>query len=60
MGFGLNTDGAHGPEPRVLVRGNLEAQLTRPVYYELAQIALEEASDPPGLWSDGAFFAFPA
>jgi hypothetical protein len=56
----LFVDGAHGPEPRVLVRGDLEAQLARPVYYELAQLALDEAGDPPGLWSNGAFFAFPA
>jgi len=46
-----------GLSPRVLVRGGLEAELTRPVYYELAEIALAENNDPPGLWSDGAFFA---
>ena len=42
--------------PRVLVRHGLEAELTRPVYYELAEIALAEGSDPPGVWSDGCFF----
>ena len=46
-----------GPSPRVLVRGGLEAELARPVYYELAEIALAEGHDPPGLWSDGCFFA---
>jgi hypothetical protein len=46
-----------GPSPRVLVRHGLEAELSRPVYYELAQIALEEGGDPPGIWSDGCFFA---
>jgi hypothetical protein len=30
--------------------------LARPVYYELAAIALDEGTEPPGLWSDGVFF----
>jgi hypothetical protein len=46
----------HGPSPRLLVRHELEAELTRSVYYELAEIALEEGHDPPGVWSDGRFF----
>jgi hypothetical protein len=46
----------HGPSPRVAVRHGLEAELARPVYYELADIALAEDHDPPGVWSDGAFF----
>jgi hypothetical protein len=46
----------HGPSPRVLVRHGLEAELSRPVYYELAELALEEGNDPPGLWSSGCFF----
>lgn len=46
----------HGPSPRVLVRHGLEAELSRPVYYELAEIALAEGADPPGVWSDGCFF----
>ncbi len=48
--------GEHGPSPRVLVRHGLEAELARPVYYELAEIALAEGHQPPGVWSDGAFF----
>ena len=48
----------HGPSPRVLVRHGLEAELARPVYYELAELALAE--DPPGIWSDGAFFPLEA
>ena len=44
------------PTPRVLVRHGLEAELSRPIYYELADIALNEGNDPPGVWSDGAFF----
>jgi hypothetical protein len=46
-----------GPSPRVLVRHGLEAELVRPVYYELAELALSESDDPAGIWSDGAFFA---
>lgn len=46
-----------GPSPRVAVRYGLEAELARPLYYELAEIALAEAHDPPGVWSDGAFFS---
>ena len=45
-----------GPSPRVMVRHGLEAELTRPVYYELAELALAEGNEPPGIWSDGAFF----
>jgi hypothetical protein len=46
----------HGPSPRVLVRHGLEAELARPVYYELAELALAEGHEPPGIWSDGTFF----
>lgn len=45
-----------GPHPYLDVRGGLEARIARPVYYELAELALAEAADPLGLWSDGAFF----
>jgi hypothetical protein len=48
---------AAGPSPRVLVRHGLEAELVRPVYYELAEIALADGAEPPGVWSDGQFFA---
>lgn len=44
------------PRPYVHVRGGLEALVSRPVYYELVSLALGEAGDPPGLWSNGAFF----
>jgi hypothetical protein len=47
---------ADGPSPRVEVRHGLEAELSRGLYYELAEIALEEGNDPPGIWSGGAFF----
>ena len=45
-----------GPSPRLLVRHGLEAELTRPVYYELAEIALSEGNTP-GVWSEGSFFS---
>ena len=43
--------------PYVLVRGGIEARIARPVYYELAALALDEGGTPPGLWSGGMFFA---
>ena len=43
--------------PRILVRHGLEAELSRPVYYELAEIALAERNQPPGIWSNGQFFS---
>jgi len=45
-----------GGRPYLTVRAGLEAAVARPVYYELAEIAIEEGADPPGLWSDGCFF----
>jgi len=47
---------ANGPSPRLVVRHGLEAELTRPLYYELAEIALAEGNEPSGVWSGGAFF----
>lgn len=46
----------HGPSPRIFVRHGLEAELARPVYYELAELALAEGNEPAGVWSNGAFF----
>lgn len=46
-----------GPRPYLHVRGGLEALISRTVYYELAGIALANHSAPPGVWSEGAFFA---
>ncbi len=43
-----------GPRPYLHVRGGMEALVVRAIYYELAELAL--ANDPPGVWSDGAFF----
>jgi uncharacterized protein len=50
------TEQEDGPHPYVTVRGGLEARIARPVYYELAEIALAEGAEPPGVWSGGAFF----
>ena len=49
-----------GIHPYLVVRGGLEALVARPVFYELADWALAENGDPPGLWSDGAFFPLDA
>jgi hypothetical protein len=46
-----------GPRPYLHVRGGLEALVARPVYYELATMALAGDDLPPGVWSNGAFFA---
>ncbi|QHL90430.1 DUF1285 domain-containing protein [Sphingomonas changnyeongensis] len=55
---------ADGPHPYLAVRPGLDALVARPAYYELAGWAIDEAGneggDPPGLWSDGAFFPFAA
>ena len=69
LAFRLNTDhlviadadhplrvGTDRPQPYLQVRRGLEAVLARPVYYQLAELALEEGADPPGIWSGGTFF----
>jgi hypothetical protein len=49
-----------GPHPYLGVRQGLEALVARPVYYELAELALAEDAQPPGLWSGGTFFPMDA
>ena len=46
------------PCPYVLVRGGLEAKLTRPVFYELADMAeaYEGSAGQLGVWSQKQFF----
>jgi len=49
-----------GLKPYVLVRGRLEALLTRSLVYDLAALAVEEERDGrevSGVWSGGVFFA---
>jgi hypothetical protein len=50
-------EGAGGPRPYLHVRGGMEALVARPVYYELAELALSGDADPPGVWSRRTFFA---
>lgn len=48
-----------GLKPYVLVRGRLEALLTRALAFDLAALSVEERRDGrsrPGVWSGGAFF----
>jgi len=45
----------NGPHPYLHVRAGLEARIARPVYYELAELAIAEGNEPIGLWSGGAF-----
>jgi hypothetical protein len=48
---------ADAPRPYVLVRGGLEARLSRPVYYRLVDLAIEGPNiGSMGVWSGGAFF----
>ncbi|UVO52717.1 DUF1285 domain-containing protein [Sphingomonas sp. SUN039] len=49
-------DREDGPHPYLHVRGGLEALVARSVYYELAEMALDDGADPLGVWSGGAFF----
>ncbi|MDB5692032.1 MAG: hypothetical protein JWO81_1095, partial [Alphaproteobacteria bacterium] len=42
--------GADGPLPYLHVRAGLEGLVARAVYYELAEMALAEGAEPPGLW----------
>ena len=46
---------AEGTRPYLGVRGGMEALIARPVFYELAEIALADG-EPAGVWSDGVFF----
>ncbi|WP_295497289.1 DUF1285 domain-containing protein [Sphingorhabdus sp. EL138] len=71
LAFRLNSDDLifadadHAIEMRggmlyVHVRGGLFAKLARPVYYELANLALAESPEAPSIWSKGAQFQLAA
>lgn len=50
---------AGGLKPYLLVRGRLEALVTRALYYDLVELAVvepQEGGEMLGLWSGGAFF----
>jgi uncharacterized protein len=54
--------GNGGVKPYLGVRGRLEALVTRPLAWDLAELALAGAAAAamrPGVWSRGAFFALP-
>ncbi len=47
------------PSPYIRVRPGLEARIARPVFYELADLGIEETiggESKFGVWSDGVFF----
>ena len=51
--------GSGGLKPYVMVRGRLEALLTRALYYDLVELAVECADSGTaglGIWSGGMFF----
>jgi len=54
------TDPVSGaPSPYILVRGGLEARLTRPVFYQLVDLGREERVGDAtrfGVWSKNQFF----
>ncbi len=56
----VSHDAASGePSPYVMVRGGLEALLSRPVYYALVELGEERrlgGSEQYGVWSCGMFF----
>jgi len=47
---------APGARPYVLVRDGLDALISRPVYYRLAELAAPGPNGRAGVWSNGAFF----
>jgi hypothetical protein len=52
-------DATGAPNPYILVRNGLEARLSRPVFYELVELAREEmvgGAARIGVWSQGKFF----
>jgi hypothetical protein len=53
-------DGSGGLKPYVLVRGRLEALVTRALYYDLVELAVEEPGRGLGVWSAGSFFPMQA
>src|SRR5262245_28773834 len=50
---------SQGLKPYLIVRGRLEALVTRALYYDLVELAVDDGIGM-GLWSGGVFFAMPA
>lgn len=55
----VEEEGSGGLKPYLLVRGRLEALVSRAVYYDLVELAIEHEGRA-GIWSDGAFFPLEA
>ena len=54
---------SQGLKPYLLVRGRLEALVTRALYYDLVELAVDQDTGGGrklGLWSGGTFFEMPA
>ena len=48
------------PSPYLMVRDGLEARLTRPVFYQIVDLAIEHydtSEGRVGVWSCGTFFS---
>lgn len=52
--------GSGGLKPYLLVRGRLEALVTRALYYDLVELAVENEAGVLGLWSGRTFFPLTA
>jgi uncharacterized protein len=53
-------EGSGGLKPYLHVRGRLEALVTRALYYDLVELAMEDADGTLGVWSGGVFFPLAA
>ena len=49
-------EGSGGLKPYLHVRGRLEALVTRALYYDLVELAVEDEAGTLGVWSGGALF----
>jgi uncharacterized protein len=49
-------NGSGGLKPYLHVRGRLEALVTRALYYDLVELAVEDDAGQLAVWSGGAFF----
>jgi hypothetical protein len=49
-------EGSGGLKPYLLVRGRLEALVTRAVYYDLVELAVTDEQGRLGIWSNGHFY----
>ena len=47
--------GSEGLKPYIRVRGRLEALVTRALYYDLVELAVDDGQGL-GIWSGGVFF----